>query len=455
MDLEVLSVSKKELSENLSSLQNNFEKYTELVRETNVFVESEKESEKNNKMTQEMDTLKKDLLKMREKTKSLEEENTFLHQKELNFKSQISTLSQQVDELERLLLNVNSAEKNTKIERLNSENLELNMDLYGRLFTEGESRKESCLHDKGLSRFHDEQNDVDFEHTPRKRSSFRDQFISEKIEFPSVGLNVEKPKIKNYMFEESVSVMYPQISFILKKKESFENPKSKIYADYVYVCFDKYKLSRLLVVENKKLFLFKNRTNRKPELEILMNNITGIHVSKQYSQIFELIYKNEKKNEEKLIFENYSSASLFDFINDNQDFDVSRKKLVDIAICLNDSFKNAICNVYKTVKKANFLEQLDVTTSWGNWNLVFVIRVENVIAVFPVQEKYVYEKYEVYRKSAHLIRMDNYNVFNNGRNTGYKKENLFYVKIRNENRDLIFSTASAEEKRTWIQNLSE
>ena len=118
-------------------------------------------------------------------------------------------------------------------------------------------------------------------------------------------------------------------------------------------------------------------------------------------------------------------------------------------------FKSAICNIYKAVKKAGFLEQTQPENSWGNWNMVFVIRLENVVTIFQVPEKFWYDKFDLYRKNPQLIRLENYNVFNNGSKIGYKKENLFYVKIRNENRDLIFSSASAMQKNQWGQAFSE
>lgn len=451
--LDDLSSAKHELTLDLSTLQNNFERYTELVRETSVYVETEKESEKIKALNGEIDSLKKQVSRINERNKTLEEEVLYLNQREVNFKSEITVLNQQASELERLLNTISQSNKKEKTERICSDNLDLNFDHYNsRLFTELESRKESNLFDNQASNKIQIDEEEHYIENNDKLSMRKESFIKERVEFPTIEKVKPKP---NYMFEESVSVMYPQISMILKKKESFEYPTQRLYAEFVYICYDKYKMSRLLVAENKKLFIFKNRTTRKPELEIALESVTSIIVSKELTQVYEITYKNAKAVEEKLVLENYTSTSFFEFISDNQNFDVSRKKFGDVVLASKDYFKNAICNIYRSVKKAGFLEQLDVGNSWGNWNLAFLIRLDNVVTIFPAPEKFFYDKFEGYRKNAQLIRMDNYNVFNNGKNTGYKKENLFYVKIRNENRDLILSSASVDEKRSWIHGLSE
>lgn len=449
-DLHRMSVVKQDLANHVSSLQNNFERYTELVRETSIYSETEKAK----CLEIEMQQLQTESAKLRGNNDRMQNKIAMFEEKEADAKMQILVLNQQVTQLERLLNNINKMQEQN-IAKTDGDNLELNMDQYSRLIYEAGSRKESAMSEfkKFSMRFGEEEMEELMRDKLRRDEEGDSSNETQMLAFPN--FEIDKNQSKPPKLEETLSVMYPQISTILKKKDSEEIRKRNVYAEFVYICFESYKISRIVLVENKRMLIFKNRQTKKPEREINLASVIRVVTSKSFPQIFEIVFQNNEKEEESLVFENYSADLFFEFISTNHGFDLSCKKNGDVRLASQTQFKNALCNIYKNPQKAGFLEQMDAGNSWGTWKPVFVVRLENIICIFQISEKYFYDKFDVYRKNAQLIRMEHYNVFNNGRSTGYIKENLFYVKIRNENRDLIFSSASKEEKKAWIQALSE
>ena len=451
-DLELMSTTKDNLNEHVSSLQKNLDRYSELVRETSICGINKKESETVSLLENQVKELKNQISKLQKNNNQLEDKLNVFRDEEVVLQSKVAMLSQQTLQFERILSNINKGPNSMQLLITESDQMDLNLDKYGGSMCELQSRRISSnsVHKKeGFSKA-----DIEFEEMRRQLIQEHEESKREKsLAFPEPCKSFGSERELN--LEECCTEIYPQISLILNNKENEETESNSVYAEFVYICQEKLKLARFLVVENGKIVIYKNRSVQKPERQICLRDISSVVLSIDNHNIFELLIENTSTKKESLIFENYSTEAFLDFINKQTEFNKNIQRKGEIFLTTISQFKNAICNVYKSVKKAGFLELLDPENSWGNWKWVFVIRLENVITVSPVLEKYHYDNFEGYRKNAQLILLDNYNVFKNGRKTGYLKENLFYVKIRNENRNLIFSSASIGEKKAWIKALSE
>lgn len=449
-DLEQLSDSKKEMKRHLTSLQENLDRYSELVRETRLVAEVQREEDKKENFLGQLKKVQAEAERLRNKNADLEAQLANSQQREATQKTQMSFLTQQIQQLERLLYNM---EKGPSMQTITAEpdQLELNMD---DIKMDSESRKGSIQSNNYVQTRNVDFDTDDLVLTLRaKRSIHFNNIGGEKLEFPIPEPLNERTIPKVRRLEETQSIMYPQISFILDQNNVTVSAP-KLYAEFVYVCSEKVKVSRILVVEDHQVFIYKNRMTRKPERSFHVAEIGCVTVSRDIDCIMQIDFRSEVSGTS-LVIENYSTELFLDFLCTHQGFDASRRKIGQVPLSLNNSFKNAVCNIYRNVRKAGFLEQMDAGNSLASWSVVFVVRLENVLTIFPAPEKIIYDKFYEFRRGVQLIRMDNYNVFNNGRDTGYKKDNMFYVKVRNEGRDLIFSGASPDEKRTWITALSE
>ena len=302
--------------------------------------------------------------KLKEMNQLLENKVFLAKKKEDGLCIQIAQLTQKSIEMENMIKNHARVSQFQAPDRFDSENMELNLEQYSCLMQDVESRKNSTLAEdkKGISIELNPANDL--REKKRLSVSFTQKTNSPKLKFPDLDLQ-EKPKFNFAKLEENQSIMYPQISVILHHKDNFETPFLNVYSEYVYVCSDKFKILKLLVVENRTIMIFKNKQTRKSEKDILISSINKIVVSRDHPQIFEVFFKNEKGVFESILFENYAYEAFFDFIKQNQDFDSSCQKIGEIMFTTGSMFKSAICNIYKAVKKAGFLEQTQPENSWG------------------------------------------------------------------------------------------
>lgn len=439
------------IRQEMINLQEDFIRVTEMMRNTSIKQIEFDQKEMNRILETENEKLKQEIEKLGELNLTLEKRLWSAKEKEECLALQICSLNQKSAETEKLLRNYTAMEKVVH-ERNESDLMELNFEGFPNADICDTSRKESGPFEDRRNQLG--QTDNPSLRFPRKRTNMGVIIDhTHKVSFPDVNQDKELNFQSLPKLEESQSLMYPHISTILKSRNK-EVTIDSVYSEFVYVCSDKIKVLRFLVLEKGTVFLYRNNHSVKCESEFPIQSITSIVVSKEFPHVLEVTFQKEKDKVESVVIENYSNGHFFEFLGMNYDFDFTCKRVGNIQSVDSSQFRNALCCMYKTVKRAGFLEQTQPNNSWGSWQVVFVIRLENVITIFQVPEKFYYDKFDAYRKTIQLIRLENYNVFANGSKIGYKKENTFYLKIRNENRDLIFSSGSEKSKDEWIQNLS-
>lgn len=436
-----MSESKKDLKQHLNSLQENYERYTVLIRETSLASIEQLESDKDLKVRSEIVQLQQDIKALHDKNAKLEAQVADLEVRDTNAKTKISILNHEIQELERLLFHFKKANdpfKNTQ----GDENLDLHIESYG--LRDSVSRKKSSMSFQNLQSL--EANVYDSSPTIPLRTY---------NEFPSPELPVERAPPRIVPLDEYQSIMLPKIALIIDQKEAHDMLNaSQLYADHVYVCGDKSKMARVITVERYNIFIFKNRTAVKEERMIPLEKVTQITVSDVCGYVLQIDFQGTQ-SQESLVLEIYSATSFIDFLCNHQGFDTSRKRCGKIALMAKDDFRNALCNIYDNSNKAGLIEQMDAYNSWSKWSLMFVVRIDNVLSMFAAPECYKYHQYGDYRRNVLLIRMENYNVMQEGQNTGLKKQHMFYIRFSNEKKDVIFSNVTLEKKRTWMKLLSE
>ena len=262
------------------------------------------------------------------------------------------------------------------------------------------------------------------------------------------------PKIDKTMmkYDEMKSIM------VNKKESSFLEEEHEMlrsnFQDYFYLCHQDHKILKVIVYKNNVIYILNQNSRNKPLFEIPILNIKQIIKSTGNPFLCQISFLDKLSEEKKdIVMEIPNAAEFFKVISNSFYFDkeILRKRPLNMES--NTIFKNASLNLFPGCKKAMFLETW-VNSMMYDWKVSFFIYVDDILLKFKTPSVFYYSDYNKIRHTISIYLLDSYNVIKDEQKIGLKRTNTFALKIKNENKDIIFSAMQAEEKNSWIQVLN-
>jgi hypothetical protein len=242
-----------------------------------------------------------------------------------------------------------------------------------------------------------------------------------------------------------------------------ENPKSQkkdnevlseaTYKEYVYHCLNTSKIIRVISLINNKVCLYDKSTLKQSILEINLDYITDIVISRDNPCIIEISYKKSIEVTESLVIENPSADEFINRLLKLQSLRKWQKRIDKTSLDSKRNFKNAYVNFFRDANKTGFVEHW-LNSMFTTWSFAYLIQVNNVLIKRVVPEIFYYNDYKNIRKDLRIYRLDDYNLISNKQKIGLNKEFTFAIKIKNERQDLIFCAQSLSDKCKWIESLT-
>ena len=427
---------KQSIITNLSNKEN--ELTTELSQVNKKLVklhEFELEKEKKDKydtlhiLTEECDINSiemEELDMLKQQNFELIDDNQSLKMNEQILKKEIVALRKVIEELEAKLKNFmeDSFEPAKAFKPMESRQLELDFKLMS-------SRKMS----EKLSYFPDIQSQSSFR---LSRRSFIYRASSHKKQTPS-KLNDDVLKI----LEQNSNI------FILKERGL---RKSEAKTFMFYHCRKQDKVLRKVTLFDGKLFIFKIKKT-KPVLVIPILNIRKVFTSQNDEFLVQIFYVDSEGSPNTFLMEIPRSKIFLSILKEIPFFNNNIFCLDLLEIESDMKFRNVSINLFKSAKGCSMVNYW-VNSFFKDWVIYFTFFIDEILVKFECPDKISYEQQLNDFAKLEIHRLDDYNVITDNNKIGLVGENLMGIKIRNENKDLVFEINTFEEKMAWKNALN-
>lgn len=115
------------------------------------------------------------------------------------------------------------------------------------------------------------------------------------------------------------------------------------------------------------------------------------------------------------------------------------------------NFMNSQMNIITKNTHSGFLELYKRQEMQDEWQNVFLILTEHLLLIFFAPQIYYYERYKYNRRKVQLYKMESYNLISDRNKIPLAKTNVFALKMKSENTNLILASENSEEVRRWIE----
>lgn len=217
----------------------------------------------------------------------------------------------------------------------------------------------------------------------------------------------------------------------------------------VYLCQPTLKQINILYIDNNILFFTLNNS-RKINYNIPIKNVTAIRCSISDSFLIEFDFIDDAIHASStLILEAPNSKIIREVMKSSSHFRAAVKTIKNLEIEKNVDFRNAALNCFTTYSKSGFLERF-INSIFINWEFVCCLQLKGSFVIYKLPSKFVYSKYFRYKRYPEIYYLDNYNIITDQMNIGLTRNNLFALKIKNEEIDLIFACLQFSELESWV-----
>ena len=436
--IQELMVKENELTSMLNQVESNYNhineelvsEMEEKMRESQIKKDEEEEQIKNAQKTEELSQ------KLIEANSSLEKSKI----KEKSLEKQVKSLQLQMEELNIQLKQFKQNENGIDNDQKITEPAMLEMSFDGQ---EGsrlgssylsimKSRKESTIHKNHKKRY--------------------EMKNCNNFQIMQSNQRTKNHRMHSLRYEDMKSIILnkPEATFINYESETARST----FQDYCYLCKQDHKMLKVLVLKENNIYVLNQNSTNKPLYEIEILNIKQIIKSTGNPFVFQINFIDKKSEEKREIIIELPNAEEFFFILSNDTFfDRNVVKRRPLNIETNSDFKNSALNIFPSCKKALIMNSW-INSVFVDWRLDYIIFIDDILVSFKIPSVFHYKDYKKFRKQASFYLLESYNVIGDETKIGLKKPNTFALKIKNENRDMIFSAMQKEEKEDWIRTLS-
>ena len=263
----------------------------------------------------------------------------------------------------------------------------------------------------------------------------------------------QKKKFSNLINSKKGQSILDIQNFHFKKKKNKKIQKKNLYKDFIYLCNKDHKVLKLLVFYNSKIGIFNENNRKKPIFHCSLEFLKEFNCSRENNDLFEMIF--EKNNVKKsIIIELPNSEDFLEILKTSEFFKNENIKVKNFEIENNTNFYNSSVNLIDFSKKSGFLEIFTANND-KNWKYIYLTLVGNLLIKFTIPEVFFYNEYRKYRRRVTVYKLNDYNVITDINKISIGTENnVFALKIKNEEIDLVFKSENLNEKKRWIQNLN-
>ena len=228
-------------------------------------------------------------------------------------------------------------------------------------------------------------------------------------------------------------------------------PSDSPLIEPVFLCLPKQKKLMLLVLRGRVFYLMESRKIGSVSAEIGAARVSKITRSPRLPQIFSLSYSADSGREATVTLELFSPKN---FLRALTSLGLEGKLVVaPLAIEGLSNFANSALPCFSVATRCG-LAEFWVNTLMSDWTLVFLLLIEERLLIFHLPENYNYSDYQNVNSRIGIHLLESFNLFTEPANIGLRKQNVFALKLINENKDLIFNCFSAESKAEWAEALA-